>query len=190
MTRPKNKEDRIWNEVNPFGKKSKRGTGNLRFETPEQLWEEACEYFEWALNTPWKENKAMKMKSGDSDVIEYYNTTKPRYLSNVGLCLFLGIQRCTYGYYQNGKHDKPTTYDCDGEVESEGKDYSSVCAVIDNIVYEQKLSGAAAGIFNPMIVARELGLGVDEQSEEAQPIPTAITIGVRDCSVNKDNDED
>ncbi|AUR84517.1 DNA-packaging protein, partial [Vibrio phage 1.060.A._10N.261.48.B5] len=178
MTRPKNKEDRIWNEVNPFGKKSKRGNGNLRFETPEQLWEEACEYFEWALNTPWKENKAMKMKSGDSDVIEYYNTTKPRYLSNVGLCLFLGIQRCTYGYYQSGKHDK------------DDKDFSSVCAVIDSIVYEQKLSGAAAGIFNPMIVARELGLGIDEQSEEAQPIPTAITIGVRDCSVNKDNDED
>ncbi len=146
MANQKKTEDRIWNEVNPFGKKSKRGNGNLRFETPEQLWEEACEYFEWALNTPWKENKAMKMKSGDSDVIEYYNTTKPRYLSNVGLCLFLGIQRCTYGYYQSGKHDK------------EDKDFSSVCAVIDDIVHEQKLSGAAAGIFHPMIVARELGL--------------------------------
>ena len=146
MTRPKNEEDRIWNEVNPFGRKSQTGRGHLRFETPEQLWEEACEYFEWALNTPWKENKAMKMKAGDSDVIEYYNTTRPRYLSNVGLCLFLGIQRCTYGYYQTGRHDK------------EGKDYTSVCAVIDDIIHEQKLSGAAAGIFHPMIVARELGL--------------------------------
>ncbi|AUR94708.1 DNA-packaging protein [Vibrio phage 1.197.A._10N.286.54.F2] len=146
MARPKNTEDRIWNEVNPFGRKSQTGRGHLRFETPEQLWEEACEYFEWALNTPWKENKAMKMKSGDSDVIEYYNTTRPRYLSNVGLCLFLGIQRCTYGYYQTGRHDK------------DGKDYASVCAVIDDIIHEQKLSGAAAGIFHPMIVARELGL--------------------------------
>ncbi|AUS01645.1 DNA-packaging protein, partial [Vibrio phage 1.289.A._10N.286.55.E8] len=148
MAKAKDKptEDRIWNEVNPFGKKSKRGNGNLRFETPEQLWEEACEYFEWALNTPWITSKAMKMKDGDRDIIELAREPKARYLSNVGLCLFLGIQRCTYGYYQNGKHDK------------DDKDYSSVCAVIDDIIHEQKLSGAAAGIFHPMIVARELGL--------------------------------
>lgn len=139
-------EDRIWNEVNPFNKKSKRGAGNLRFETPEQLWEEACEYFEWALNTPWITSKAMKMKDGDRDIIELAREPKARYLSNVGLCLFLGIQRCTYGYYQNGKNDK------------DDKDFSSVCAVIDDIIHEQKLSGAAAGIFHPMIVARELGL--------------------------------
>ena len=146
MARPKNTEDRIWNEVNPFGRKSQTGRGHLRFETPEQLWEEACEYFEWALNTPWIVSKAMKMKDGDRDVIELAREPKARYLSNVGLCLFLGIQRCTYGYYQTGRHDK------------DGKDYTSVCAVIDDIIHEQKLSGAAAGIFHPMIVARELGL--------------------------------
>lgn len=146
MARPKNKEDRIWNEVNPFGRKSQTGRGHLRFETPEQLWEEACEYFEWALNTPWITSKAMKMKDGDRDIIELAREPRARYLSNVGLCLFLGIQRCTYGYYQTGRHDK------------EGKDYTSVCAVIDDIIHEQKLSGAAAGIFHPMIVARELGL--------------------------------
>lgn len=145
-TKDKQTDDRIWNEVNPFGKKSKRGNGNLRFETPEQLWDEACEYFEWALNTPWITSKAMKMKDGDRDIIELAREPKARYLSNVGLCLFLGIQRCTYGYYQNGKHDR------------DDKDYSSVCAVIDDIIHEQKLSGAAAGIFHPMIVARELGL--------------------------------
>lgn len=137
---------KIWNEVNPFKKSGKRGSGNLRFETPEKLWSEACEYFEWALNTPWLENKAMKMKEGESDTIEHYTLAKPRYLSSVGLCLFLGIQRCTYNYYQKGKYDK------------EDKDYSSVCAVIDDIIHEQKLSGAAAGVFHPMIVARELGL--------------------------------
>lgn len=168
-------ESKIWNEVSPF---KKVGAPNKRFETPEQLWNESCQYFEWALNTPWMENRAVKMKNDEIEAIHHYKVPKARYLSSVGLCVYLNIQRCTYNDYQRGKRN------------TEEHDFAAVCNIIDAIMYEQKLSGAASGMFHPMIVARELGLGEVEDSEEAKPIPTAITIAVRDCSVNKDNDED
>lgn len=120
-----------------------------RFETPSDLWDAAVKYFEWATTNPLKAQHATKMKVGDGmEEIEYYNLSKKRYMSKTSLCLFLGIDRRNYARtYESGEY---------------GKAYKTVCEAIEAIILDDKMSGAAAGLYNANIVARDIGL-VDKQ---------------------------
>ena len=63
-----------------------------------------------------------------------------RAMTIAGFCLFARITRDTFNRYEKDKA------------------YSDICALIKEVIYTQKLEGAAADLLNPAIVARELGL--------------------------------
>lgn len=57
---------------------------------------------------------------------------------------------------EEGKENDPLT-----------KGFSDICTRVREIIYEQKFTGAAAGLLNPMIIARDLSLR--DKSEVSGP---------------------
>lgn len=106
------------------------------FESPEQLWEAAVEYFEWVENNPLNEEKLFCYQGRVTRGTVY----KMRAMTIDGLSLFLDITDETWRQYRKK----------DG--------FSGVTARIDKIIKAQKFAGAAADLLNPNIIARDLGL--------------------------------
>lgn len=113
------------------------------FETPEDMWSKALEYFEWCDSNPIDETKLFSFQgevtSGKAPHI--------RAMTQAGLCAFLNIGVSTWHDYK--KKDE----------------FSEVTSLIESVMYEQKFSGAAAGMLNANIIARDLGL-VDKSSSD------------------------
>lgn len=144
---------------NQFWKlRSKHGRDKL-FSSPEILWEEACEYFEWCDENPLKSveqsRKSGKKKQEVSDEgIETVDTglielPLMRAYTWEGLELFLNI-------------DSLREY----KTNPDYKDFSQIVTRIGKIIYSQKFTGAAAGLLNSNIIARDLGLA--DKVEEKQ----------------------
>lgn len=112
------------------------------FESPEHLWEAACEYFEWNEANPLWEIKSYQYQG----VPVQDQLPKMRAMTEGALCIFLDITVTCWQDYKN----KP--------------DFSSVTTRICEIIRTQKFQGAASEFFNPNIIARDLGLA--DKSEE------------------------
>lgn len=136
-------------EGNQFWKlRSKHGRDKL-FESPELLWEAACEYFEWCEENPLIE---VDFRGKDADEVRL---PKMRAFTWQGLELYLDIHSLR-----------------DYKTNSDYKDFSQVITRIEKIIYNQKFSGAAAGFLNPNIIARDLGLSdkVDQTTKHSGDI--------------------
>lgn len=107
------------------------------FETPEVLWNAACEYFEECDNNPWIK-KDWVGKDGD----EVERETQRPYTQK-GLCIFLDIDETTLSNYSTDPIYKA---------------FFPITAHIKNIIYTCKFEGALVGAFNANLVARELGI--------------------------------
>lgn len=123
------KGNRFWEIRSSHGRKP-------IFATPEALWEACCEYFEWVEDNPLWENKVAQFQGGVVDM----PAAKLRVMTLTGCCLFLDISIDTWQNYRNKD------------------DFFLVCANVETTIREQKFAGASAGLFNPMIIARDLGL--------------------------------
>ena len=111
---------------------------------PESLWKAAQEYFEYVDQHPLYETKAFAYQ-GD---ITLQEIPKMRAMTQVGLCLFLGISEETYRVY------------------SKQDGYIEVTREINKTIRSQKFEGAAAELLNANIIARDLGL-VDKKETKA-----------------------
>ena len=120
------------------------------FESPEQLWDAACEYFEWATKTTLKEKKLFMFQG---EVIEG-TVEHPRAFTIGALCLYLDISDQTFQDY--GKRD----------------DFIGIVEHIKQTIYQQKFSGAVAGLMNSNIIARDLKL---KDTSEVDLNATGIT---------------
>lgn len=129
----------LWEMCNPVGRPR-------RFTSPKKMWEECCGYFQWVKENPLLEDKAY-CSQGD---IQHTDIFKMRIMTISGLCCYLNIgETCWIDYRKNPK-------------------FSWVTKQVDAIIRRQKLEGAAAGLLNPLIVAREIGLREDSHiAEEA-----------------------
>ena len=115
------------------------------FESPVEMWERAVEYFEWCEEQTISETKLFSFQgeitSGEVGHIHA--------MTQAGLCTFLNIGVSTWHDFK--KKD----------------DFSEVTSAIENVMYEQKFSGAAAGMLNANIIARDLGLA-DRKEEKVE----------------------
>ncbi|NGM63492.1 DNA packaging protein [Sphingobacterium sp. SGG-5] len=137
---------------NQFWKlRSKHGRDKL-FETPELLWDAACEYFQWCDDNPLIEIVIEKVKvNGFGDKITKQDLPKMRPYTLHGLCLYLD---CSTEYFRHFKQNN-----------KDHKDFMPILTRIEETIYNQKFSGAAAGFLNPNIIARDLGL-VDKKENK------------------------
>jgi len=163
---------------NEFWKlRSKHGRDKL-FETPELLWEAACEYFQWCEDNPLMSaeqarsaGKPIKDKDG-KDVFPdpIIEIPKMRAFTIQGLCLYLDVNTVYFNQFEKAVCDKSDEI---------SKDFSQICSRIRDVIYQQKFTGAAAGFLNHNIIARELGLA--DKSE---------LVGKGDSDLFKDKTDD
>ena len=130
--------NRFWEQRSSHGRKP-------IFETPKQLWDAACEYFEWVEDNPLSEMKAF---SYQGEIIKT-DIPKMRAMTIQAMCLFLDISEDTWANY------------CSRE------DFLGITKQIKNVIYSQKFEGAAADMLNANIISRELGLSDKTQIEQS-----------------------
>lgn len=126
---------------NQFWKLRSTHGRNKLFETPELLWAAACEYFEWCVKHPLKEQKVFHSNGH----IEKAEVNKKRPFTLTALCFYLNANEAYFRQFKSG-------------LSNSDKDFSTVIADIEAIIYNQKFEGAATGFFNANIIARDLGL--------------------------------
>lgn len=139
---------------NQFWKlRSKHGRDKI-FQDPEILWEAACEYFEWCEKNPLIE---IDFKGKDATRVQL---PKMRAFTWSGLELFIDIESLRE-YKKNEEY----------------KAFSQVITRIEQIIYTQKFTGAAAGFLNPNIIARDLGLSDKKELQHSLPEKQVFKIG-------------
>lgn len=138
--------------------RSKHGRDKL-FETPELLWQAACEYFEWTL-----ENPLIEIDFMGKDVQE---VEKPhiRPFTLYGLCSYLDCNSVYFNQFEASLKDKNDKL---------SQDFSKIITRIRETIFRQKFEGAACGFYNASIIARDLGL--EDKSKIDQNLSGEIVI--------------
>lgn len=146
--------NKFWKERTTFGR-------DKLFATKETLWEAATQYFDWAHENPLMEAVVYQGEVSDK--------AKPlmRAMTIDGLCIYLGISQETLSNYES----------TDGY-----EDYFGVVKRIKAIIRTQKFEGASAGLLNPNIIARDLGL--TDKKEVNGDILNPLTDVIREISGN------
>ena len=126
---------------NKFWRSRKSHGPGLKFETPEDLQAACFEYFDWV-----DENPLWEMKVFGTGL--QAKLPRPRAMTIRGLCGFIGLARRAWDNYHK----------------SDG--FKEVCEMAEDIMFDQKFAGAAAGLFNAAIIARDLGLADKREVDE------------------------
>lgn len=106
------------------------------FKSSDELWSACLEYFQWVEEHPLTEEKAFCYQGE----ITTHNVAKMRAMTIAGLCYFLHISFETWTQYKVRE------------------DLSDVVREAEQVIYDQKFSGASADLLNANIIARDLGL--------------------------------
>lgn len=119
---------------------AQRSKYNVRLvNSPEEIWDAAIEYFKWAESNPLYEAKVFNGQRG----LTHTALPKMRAFTIEGLCMFLGISRDTWNEWgRNPVHS----------------DLADAVKSVNDIIREQKFSGAAVDLLNAGLIARDLGL--------------------------------
>lgn len=131
------------------------------FANPDQLWDACVEYFEWVEENPLNESQAFAYQGS----VQLAEIPKMRAMTLAGLCIFLDIARSTWDEYRT----------------AEG--FSEVSTRVDEIIRAQKFEGAAAGLLNPSIIARDLGLADKSELTGKGGDPVQIIVSSQDAKL-------
>lgn len=119
---------------NQFWRNRSKHGRDVIFNDPELLWQQAAEYFDWC-----DQNPLLTVEFNGKDATECI-VPKMRAYTKTGLCVYLD---CCLNTFESLK-DK--------------KDFLNIYTRICQIIYSQKFEGAAGGLLNASIIARDLGL--------------------------------
>jgi hypothetical protein len=127
------------------------------------MWEAACEYFQWCQDNP-----LLEIDFVGKDATQVARP-KMRAFTLQGLCLYLDANTVYFHHFED---------QIKGREDQESKDFRQIITRIRETIYNQKFSGAASGLFNHNIIARDLGL-VDKREEDNR---TKIKVTIPDDS--------
>lgn len=131
------------------------------FAGPEELWDACVEYFEWVEANPLYEAQAFAYQG----TVKQEALPKLRAMTLGGLCIFLDIDRKTWADY------------------AARKDFIPVTTRVEEIIRDQKFAGAAAGLLNANIIARDLGLA--DKQEHGGPDGGPIAVATDDKALTR-----
>jgi hypothetical protein len=109
-----------------------------KFADGESLWNACTEYFCWVEDNPLVEMQLVTFQ-GRATMVPL---RKMRAMSKSGLCAFLGIERCTWNNWKQGRRDLLETIER-----------------VELVIWCWQFTGAAAGLLDAGLVIRQLHLG-------------------------------
>jgi hypothetical protein len=127
---------------NSFWKQRTKHGRDKIFANADLMWEAACEYFQWVEDNPLSEAIVYQGELSEKE--------KPlmRAMTISGMCIQWDTDQEYLSHFENNLDlDKP-----------ESKDFLRVIKKIREVIKTQKFEGASAGLLNPNIIARDLGL--------------------------------
>jgi hypothetical protein len=140
-------------------KRAKHGRDAIMAD-PVKLLEAACEYFEYTdgrrlTRTDWVGKDAMEVE----------RKYAPPFTIQ-GFTVFLGAGEAWWRQFK------------ESEVVKSNKEFSSVIAYIETTIYSHKYEGAATGLYNATLIARDLGLrdGVNVSTPPGESINVTMDI--------------
>lgn len=127
---------------------------NVKLSAPEELWYYALAYFHYCEENPIYESQLVKYPLRT----ELVAVPKMRAMSLTMLLNHAGISA---DEYQRVKALP---------------EFAQVCKVIEDIIFDQKFTGAASGMLKEAMISRDLGLAekVDHTSSDGSMSPSAI----------------
>lgn len=145
--------------------RSKHGK-DMIFNSPEIMWEAACEYFDWCEKNPIKISEPIKSGEMAGKCME---VPKARPFTIEGLTLHMGVNTAYFRRFEADLKDRT-------DERSEG--YRTIIANIKQTIYKQKYEGATVGIFNANLISRDLGLQENHNVNHNHnlPMPNLIVV--------------
>lgn len=141
--------------------KARATHGRDKIFADKDILQEAChEYFDWVEANPLIETKAFHSQGE----ITYAEIPKMRAMTLGGLCLFLGISDDTWRLYR------------------EREDFIGVIKKVEQAIYEQKFTGAAADLLNANIIARDLGLSDKQEVKRVATVKVDASMSAQDAA--------
>ena len=150
---------------NQFWKQRSSHGRSPKFDDPSKLWEACCEYFEWVEAHPLEEALTYQ-----GEVMEK-SLPKMQAMTLTGLRVFIDISDDTWTNYK------------------QNQDLIGVIKKVEDIIYTQKFTGAAAGMLNPNIIARDLGLADKQDQTLSSPSGGPVEVNFVPVS-NKHHESD
>jgi len=151
---------------NEYWKKRAKDGRDKIYQKPEDLLNEAIEYFKYCDDNPWYKKEAIKSGQMAGEILSI-PTQRPYTVE--GFCLFAGISLKGFKNY--------------GNLDSH-KDFFLVYTYIREVIDLNQLEGASVGAYNPNIIARKLSL-VDKQENSIKAEGLSIKIEVPDNKTKK-----
>ncbi len=108
------------------------------YDSAETLLDACNQYFNWNHENPLTEMKPFNV---NGEIIQE-PVPVMRAMTIKGLCRYIGVSYDTWISYRI----------------NEKKDFSEVCKLVEDVIYEHKFTGAAAGLLSASIIQRDLGL--------------------------------
>ena len=145
--------NRFWEARSSAGPKPK-------FENGEDLWAACVEYFDWVEDNPLFEDKLVTFQG----FARHEPVAKMRAMTVGALCIILDISPRTWrSWSETGATYRP--------------DLLPIVEAAEQIIRQQKFSGAAADLLNPNIIARDLGLADRQElsGRDGGPIETKVS---------------
>jgi len=121
-----------------------------KFLGPEEFWEACQRYFAWVEENPLQDTNYHAYRGA----VITFEVPKKRVPTLMGLLIYIGVSKRAWAYWKS-KADAPFSR----------PDFHGVIEHIEMLIYEEKFVGAAAGLLNPMIISRDLGLAEKVQSD-------------------------
>lgn len=142
------KGNKLWMNVDP----EKLGRPP-EFKNPVDLWKKCCKYFQFIDENPFLVKETTTYDKESEQGTQKKESKKPKPYTWDGLYTYLCISHLDYY-----KENKP--------------EFLGIIEAIGKVIRNQKFEGAAAGLFNANIIARELGLkeytDINQKTEEIQ----------------------
>ena len=110
------------------------------FTTPEDLMKAAEAYFKWSDENPIEQHD---IRGKDARSV-YLQHVRPYSLHS--MCVFIGVTTLWWTEFKQSKQV------------AENTNFSYAIRVIEETIRTQKFDGATVGMYNPMIISRDLGL--------------------------------
>tara|TARA_R110000851_G_scaffold279659_1_gene432943 strand:+ start:543 stop:1055 length:513 start_codon:yes stop_codon:yes gene_type:complete len=147
---------------NSFWKQRTKHGRNKIFANADLMWEAACEYFQWIEDNPLSEAIVYQGELSEKQ--------KPlmRAMTISGMCIQWDTNEEYLSHFEKSLDlDKP-----------ENKDFVRVIKSIKQVIVTQKFEGASAGLLNPNIIARDLGLADKKElsSPDGSMTPKGVSI--------------